>query len=561
MKRFLIIIITTVILTTVLGSCQKENVAKSTFTATIERHANQGEKVIFNGNGFNWAEGDNILVARQSSNNNYATGIYSANSVTEDNVATLGYLANGGADVTDDDHYSGTFYAYSPSGIYAQKTTTVNRITLPATYTTDGNGNLIDAPMYAEAGGQTRTLKFKNLCGMACIRIATPNTHTYITKIKITTDKKIQGTFDITFDGTAPTITPYGDPTEAEKTIVLNTMKNIYSTHNFYIPLPEGEYHTLIIKMYTADGKTCTKSMNQSNTLHIHRSEYTLVNLTDITLNFSGAIGAKGGYFCVSTNTKVQFSQGNLQYIANDPNNRGHHLWKFADNQYTHIFTHTLSNTSDVEEYYNSNSEELIDLFGWGTSEASGKFPHELDYVNSHFGNTANNNSDIANSIYDWGQGCAITNGGNQRGLWRTLTRQEWDNLFNRGDNTWARATVCGTSGIILFPDNWASPSDISHLSCGPNHQFESNIITDEWIKFEAAGCIFLPVTGYRNHIQQNDTWKINQTSSGFYWSSSFYSNTHAYRKTFSDSENGDCSAAYKHCGFAVRLVRNATEE
>lgn len=59
--------------------------------------------------------------------------------------------------------------------------------------------------------------------------------------------------------------------------------------------------------------------------------------------------------------------------------------------------------------------ESWIDLFGWGTGNNPTQSSANIgDY------------SDFA----DWGLVNAIRNGGNETGLWRTLTKDEWAYLF-----------------------------------------------------------------------------------------------------------------------------------
>lgn len=582
MKRNLIIGVMMVALAAVAISCQKENMAKGTFTATMEKTANQGGKVAFDGTDFLWVVDDAITAVRQSStaNNSYAAGIYTANSVSSDNVATLGHLTDGGgADVTGDG-YTGTFYAYSPASIYNEKTATTNSITLPATYYTDGNGNLIGAPMYAEANGQSRTLKFKNLCGMMCLKLATPGLNTYVTKIKITTDKKINGLFDITsFTNNHPTIEASEITDDAQKTVELTTFTNINTEHDFFIPLPQAEYTALNIKIYTADGGICNQTMTGGNHLHIQRSQYTLVDLvTNHTLLFKGR-----SYFTVSANPakKVQFSQGNLQYLANEPSpGTGTNIWKFADNQYDHIFTtdmYSASTAGPVQStYYNGNSISNVDLMGWGTNGKDNHYPNELRSNNASYGNAT---LPLSNSGHDWGF-CTIANGGNSPNLWHTLSQNEWNHLFtNRSQaaSKWARATITNTepviniSGIVLLPDNWTCPNDITptlNLTFGNNSTFESssNAITlNTWKKLEASGAVFLPVTGYLYYTSTRPYWRIKETTTdGYYWSSSPAPMTSsgyvdAYCRHFNSLENTE--ATKPRCyGLAVRLVRVVTQ-
>lgn len=551
----------TIVAAVIAVSCQKEKLADGTFSATMEGHTNHHSKVVFVNPSFNWIQGDCVCAARQTTTNGpYETGIYCANTVSTNNVATLSFQS--GNDVTNEENFHGEyFYAYSPASIYNEKSASTNRITLPASYSTDINGNLVGPPMYTES--TNKYLEFKNLCGMVCIKIATPSTNTYITKIKLTTDKKVRGTFDVTYNGTTPSIVQYGAPTEAEKSVVLNTLTNIISNgHEFFIPLPEGVYHTLVIKMYTADGKVCTKTMTSPNKLNIIRSQYTVVDLTDITLDFVGAVGAKGGYFSVSGDTKIQFSQGNLQYRARKQNSDSTNTWRFAINQYGRIFTDNWTTNPDarriVEQYYieDGSSTEWVDLFGWGTNAITGPFPYSLSTNNNTYGPY------IATQRYDWGANC-ITNGGNQQNLWRTLTNNEWDYLFNqRGNNLWTKATVCNTSGVILLPDDWVCPTNVPALSFASNVTYADNSIDEtRWLLLEASGCIFLPVTGILSYnlYSQQYLWTIGQTSKGFYWSFSTNGSDSAYRLKF-DNNTIDCmSSSVRRNGNAVRLVRDVS--
>lgn len=560
-------------------SCQKEQLTKGTFTATMEQYSGKGGKVVFSNKLFHWMQNDTIAAARTNSTN-YAMGRYLATEVSQNNTAKLSYLlADGNPDVTGES-FSGDYFAFSPASIYDSP----NSVKLPTTYSTDADGNLIGFPMYANSS--STILKFKNLCGMVCLRLRTPSTITYIRKITLITNQKVNGTFSVAGEN-APTLSYTGTPTDQEKSVTLKTLVDISTSHDFFIPLPEGTYSPLIIKLYTADGKTCTLTLAGENTLNIVRSKYTVIDLTpteSFSLNFTRATGAKGGFFSVSSTQKVQFSQGNLQYRAKDENNVSHH-WRFAENQYDHIFINnwtTSPSTSQITgTYYNANSTYWFDLFMWGTSGYNAKNPYNLDFLVTNFINnypywynpqppaTAN----ISGTNYDWGVNCPISNGGNTADLWRTLTKGEWEYLFNtRADASkkWARATITNTNnstkGLILLPDDWEYPSDVTPLTCGNNSQFISNQInTSSWLKFEALGAIFLPVTGY---LYRNP-WKINQTQiRGFYWTSSFShkqidNNNNSIETTFAfylSFMDDDCSfpSALWHRGFAVRLVRDA---
>ena len=542
-------------------SCQKEQLARGTFTATMEQYSGQGGKVVFSNMLFHWMQNDTIAATR-TDGTNYAMGLYFASEVSQNNTATLSYFsADGNTDVTGES-FRGDYYAFSPNRIYDSP----NSVKLPTTYSTDADGNLIGFPMYAKSS--STILKFKNLCGMVCLRLHTPSTITYIRKIALTTNQKVNGTFSVS-GGNAPTLSYTGTPTDQEKSVTLKTLVDISTSHDFFIPLPQGTYSSLTIKLYTADGKTCTLMLAGENTLNIVRSQYTVIDLTpteSFSLNFTRATGAKGGFFSVSSTQKVQFSQGNLQYRAKDENNALHH-WRFAENQYDHIFTNnwtTSSTTSQITgTYYNANSTYWVDLFLWGTSGFRNFQPY---YFNYDF----NTLMDIAGTNHDWGVYCSILNGGNSPNLWRTLKKEEWVYLLNTRDGAsekWAKATISRTNsniaGLILLPDDWGYPSDITPLICGTDSRFSSNNIDLlTWTKLEALGAIFLPVTGYLY-----PSWKINYTTTiGYYWTSSYShlldGNIYAFRLSYSDVNIPSASTVNDNAqikrGFAVRLVRNA---
>lgn len=93
--------------------------------------------------------------------------------------------------------------------------------------------------------------------------------------------------------------------------------------------------------------------------------------------------------------------------------------------------------------------------------------------------------------------------------------------------------------GIILFPDDYTHPSDVYP-------DFE-NIELDDWLKMEAAGCVFLPNTGIRHgsDVILRDA---------IYWSSSKEKLNSAYLLMF--SERGlEWDWDFRRSGYSVRLV------
>ncbi|MBQ8056670.1 MAG: hypothetical protein IJ270_07670 [Paludibacteraceae bacterium] len=203
------------------------------------------------------------------------------------------------------------------------------------------------------------------------------------------------------------------------------------------------------------------------------------------------------GVFSVSDSTKVQFSQGNLQYQASTD------TWRFAEHQYDMVGI-GYGLTDDEEDCYvggtvlNSDNREIspkyngwIDLFGWGTGDNPTK---------------VSTNYEDYSIFEDWGDN-EISNGGNVSDAWFTLSYDEWDYLLNDRPNASSKkgvAMVNGVNGLVLLPDD-----------C--NLQIGANYNSSEWKKMEEAGAVFLPAAGYRdfgnNGIYVDDCGEI-----GYYW-------------------------------------------
>ena len=248
-----------------------------------------------------------------------------------------------------------------------------------------------------------------------------------------------------------------------------------------------------------------------------------------------GAIDAK---FSVSSNKKVRFSKGNLQYQASTA------TWRFAENQYDAVG----SANSNISSTYTG----WIDLFGWGTSGYTGIMPYEksTDYEDYAF---PGEYKDIAYTNYDWGQYNAVSNGGNKAGLWRTLSYNEWYYLLSERANAgelYSQATVNGVTGLILLPDEWVAPIGIFFLPAV--NDWTSNTYTaTEWAQMEAAGAVFIPAAGGRG---DNDVSSIG--TYGYVWSASYnYGNGALYLYFYSDGVY--MYYCNRNFGSAVRLAQD----
>lgn len=246
--------------------------------------------------------------------------------------------------------------------------------------------------------------------------------------------------------------------------------------------------------------------------------------------------GKLPGKFSVSATKQVQFSQGNLQYQASTD------TWRFAENQYDAL-------GEEANEQISATNTGWIDLFGWGTSGYDGKYPYMIKDSNSHYGDGEN---DIAGTKYDWGVYNKISNGGNVAGKWRTLTKSEWEYIFNGRTNAKqlrSLAKVCGVNGYLLLPDGFECPNGIKFTPVS-NYYTTNNYSEYQWRSIEAAGAVFLPCAGARDGFKHVKEVGI----SGFYWSSSANGSYNTYRVYVSQTYAGVGSVS-RYDGRSVRLA------
>ena len=233
------------------------------------------------------------------------------------------------------------------------------------------------------------------------------------------------------------------------------------------------------------------------------------------TIGFD-ANGASIAVFSVADGRTVRFSRGNLQYQASTD------TWRFAERQYDYIG----NGNSNISSSYNG----WIDLFGWGTSgwKNSGATAYEPWSTSTEYGdyfpggdNVANLTDAYANA--DWGVYNAISNGGNQAGMWRTLTKAEWEYLLYDRDVPYrhVKATLNGTDGLIVFPDDFTMPAGITFFSINITTMLgigANTINLTQWNALKEAGCIFLPAAGLRIGTDVSYAG-----TSAYYWTSSCY--------------------------------------
>ena len=256
--------------------------------------------------------------------------------------------------------------------------------------------------------------------------------------------------------------------------------------------------------------------------------------------------GALSGIFSVSANTKINFSQGNLQYRPRVK------TWRFAANQYD------IAGSENNNVFMQSYCSSWIDLFGYGTSGwdgGAGRFmPYETTTNDGEY--TENTDGDDLTGFYanaDWGYYNPIINGGNQMGMWRTLTYSEWNYLLTLRPNAAqlkGLATVNSVPGFVVLPDTWSCPAGMTFVNTDTS--YTTNVYSSsDWATMEAAGAVFLPAAGSRI-----SSTTANIGTLGNYWTSSHVNGTTGYAFHVAPSANVMLNNVNYSTGCSVRLVR-----
>ncbi len=234
--------------------------------------------------------------------------------------------------------------------------------------------------------------------------------------------------------------------------------------------------------------------------------------------------------FSVSSSRKVVFARGNLQYQASSD------TWRFANYQYEHI--------GDANKNISKTYTGWIDLFGWGTGN-----------------NPTLTSDDISNyqTFVDWGINRID---GDTPNTWRTLSADEWRYILEtrtNATNLCGIAYVNGEPGVVLLPDDWVQPQDISFVAGDVRQNWISGICpnhysTRQWQKMESAGAVFFPTTCGRIVTE------ILSCNTAAYWSSSIVPNSKESTVYAVFAVGGKLNlqdSGTRSYGFSVRLVKN----
>lgn len=282
--------------------------------------------------------------------------------------------------------------------------------------------------------------------------------------------------------------------------------------------------------------------------------------------------GALCGEFYVGKDKKVRFSKGNLQFNAVQGTHKASYreelpgTWRFAEHQWDVIG----KDNKKISETYDG----FIDLFGWATPGGWLANPWETSkklkvyyFLNYDIEDPEDEENYSLDDDCDWGYN-AISNGGDTKGKWRTLTGGEWRYLFLH--NRWTMGRIEGMLCFLLIPEGVEVPAkvvsetfDKEQLKSGMvfyKADYESNSFTEEQFKkYEELGVVALPCGGRRTGK------KVDEVGvTGVYWSSSICDMEVAYNfvicHNLSDSKcfvESVEAGEYLFSGCSVRLVQD----
>ena len=270
----------------------------------------------------------------------------------------------------------------------------------------------------------------------------------------------------------------------------------------------------------------------------------------------------------------MKFSKGNLQYtttgthaVATGGTQGG--TWRLAEHQYDYIGS---SNTSVGSGY-----SGWIDLFGWGTSGwysgANAYQPYATSMNNTDYtpGGDSTNSFNGAYANADWGVYNAISNGGNQPGMWRTMTENEWAYLiWYRSASTlngvanarFAKATVGGVEGVqgaLIFPDSYTHPANVAlptNINVGDASFSANSYAVGDFELMEDAGVVFMPLAGER-YDNTNNGIQTFFSEVGMYWLN-YPINSQRAAITYINDDYLNCGYGGRCGGRPVRLVQGS---
>lgn len=289
-----------------------------------------------------------------------------------------------------------------------------------------------------------------------------------------------------------------------------NSLFTTNETGTYYVAVPAG------VKLQILDGD---KSLKFTQDAGLTAGKY-----YELIVGTPPYISSK---FSVSPTKKVHFSRGNLQakYTGS------FYTWDFAENQ-NDVIGIFPGNTT-IGNYGQNYKDNVVDLFGWSTPA-------------TNFGISKSvKNEEYSGNFVDWGIAYCVSKGITPTDIWRTLSYEEWQYLFEtrtvnggqgEGKSYSVNITYDETLGTVIYPDDYTGEVLSGSVATLPE------------------GVVFLPDGGRR---YGNDY--ILHLDGYFYWSSTEISFDLTKARSLYFINNHIRSHNAERCyGLSVRLVIDA---
>ena len=491
----------------------------------------EATKVTLSGTTFGWVDGDEIAVWAGT---NAASGSFQDCEVSGGKISVT--LGEGQA------RYNYAIYpaAVKDASNYGQGTLNV---ILPSSYTlAQVSGENTPLPMVAVNDKESSNLTFYNVAGLLRVTVkAIPSDATGL--LFQFPGKKVNGTFAVTNPGAGTSTISNAAPGLGEDQITVTFAAGTASEMTLNIPLPTGDYDDVYITPVCSSTKVAAAR-------HIKAGGYTATRARGRQLT------ATLVSFTVSSTEKVIFSPGNLWATNTTANSTEGWVWTFASHQYDIVGSNPANTTVGSGL---TTSPGTIDLFGWvgNSSSFTGAAQYGINNSSTDV-DYGNNRADVLKA--DW---ASLVISGYPANFWSTPSKGVYDYLRDNRSTTnslspgarYTLATINSIRGIIIFPDVYTHPSDVT-VGGSPVYNANSNCTatissTSDWDKMEAAGAVFLPAAGLRNGTE------LFNTKYGNYWMRESYGDGdyQAYYFGFGGDGIGTWGVT-RRIGRSVRLVR-----
>ena len=477
---------------------------------------------------FTWTIGDQIAV-HTDAGRFYTSDALTTGGATADFTVSLSGNRDG--------------FAVYPASVAKSWDGTDLTLTLPNTYTlaqVSGDGNESPLPMIAKDEGGD--LSFKHVAGL--LRLTISNIPTGTNKIKLDFNgKKVSGDFTISSPTAGTSTIAAVSGTKGTDDIIWITDITGTADLTVNIPLPTGAtYSDLIVSAWDSEDKALRGQVVAFNTYTPARAHGKKLSAA---LNL-GAVSIASGKYAV-------FAPGNLQATISGYSEpvATASSWKFADHQYDYLGNGRTTMSS---------GSGTVDLFAWQGKSSTEAIHYGLCTVSSASAQWYGNNSSEQIKA-DWGS-LSISYGDQLYApdTWRTPTggsKGEWKYLLEsrsastvagKPDARFARAKYNSSEvGIIIFPDNYSLPIEISSLSDMINYTSEwpwnyinVNLSNEQMNTLINSGAVYLP--GNNNSFS--------------YWSKTCYSADEAYYMGC-DNYVHTTSSHRRYVNCSVRLIRD----